>query len=172
MDRAMWVGLLKDWGIAASVAAGVMIGWNLLQPDPVSAGEAPELRLRDLAGDVWSLEAKRDGGHAHAYIINYWATWCAPCMREIPEFNAFAEAHPEVEVVGVSVDEMPTSRLRAEVDRLGIQYRVLHDQQNQASYAWGVRNYPTTFVLDAERNIIASRVGGLDRAGLEELLPR
>jgi len=105
-------------------------------------------------------------------VVNFWATWCAPCRQEIPDLARFAREHPEVEVVGVSVDEgMATERLKVEAARLGVTYRVLHDLGGEAARAWGVSVYPTTFVLDATGTVVASRVGVVDGRLLEEMLP-
>lgn len=167
MDRSMLRGLLKDWTIAFSVAMVVLFGWRMLQPAPVSEGEAPVLSLRSTEGEVWKLNEQK----AAAYVVNFWATWCAPCRSEIPEIAAFANAHPEVEVIGVSVDEaLTTERLAVESKKLGISYRVLHDASGATAQAWGVSVYPTTFVLDADYQIIAMRVGTVDRDRLGDML--
>ncbi|HMV65581.1 MAG TPA: TlpA disulfide reductase family protein [Myxococcota bacterium] len=167
MDRSMLKGLMKDWAIAFAVAGVVMLGWRLLEPEPVSDGEAPPLALTATDGTTWNL-SDRD---AAAYVVNFWATWCGPCRQEIPEIVAFAKAHPEIEVVGVSIDDaMTTERLNAEAKRLGITYPVLHDASGASARAWGVSVYPTTFVLDAHHNIISMRVGAVDRDRLGDML--
>lgn len=167
MDRPLLRGLLKDWSFAFAVAAVVMFGWRMLQPEPVSEGDAPAIALRATDGEVWKLDERK----APAYVINFWATWCGPCRQEIPEIAAFASAHPEIEVVGVSIDDgISTERLAAESKKLGISYRVLHDSSGATAQAWGVSVYPTTFVLDADHQIIAMRVGTVDRDRLGDML--
>lgn len=168
MDRRMWFDLVKDWVIAFAVAATVWLVWALLQPEPVREGEAPPLALLTTEGKTWNI------GHqsSAAYVVNFWATWCGPCRKEIPELAAFAKAHPEVQVIGVSVDDkLTTERLEAEARRLGITYAVLHDAEGEAASSWGVTVYPTTFVVDRNLNIVNTRIGEVDRSRLEDMLP-
>jgi thiol-disulfide isomerase/thioredoxin len=168
MDRAMLLGLAKDWAIAFVMAAVVMLAWQVFEPTPVSEGTAPSLTLASTTGDTFDLHA----GSAPAYVVNFWATWCGPCRKEIPEISAFAAAHPEIEVVGVSVDDkLTTERLGGEAKRLGITYRVVHDMSGDVARAWGVDVFPTTFVLDAQHKVIATRVGEIDRSRLEMMIP-
>jgi cytochrome c-type biogenesis protein len=168
MDRRELWGLVQDWSLAVFIAAGLMFGWNLLSPGPRSEGDAPALALPSTDGSHFDLADRTSA----AYVVNFWATWCAPCRQEIPEFSRFSLEHPEVEVLGVSVDDaMATGRLAAEAKRLGITYRVLHDATGEVARAWGVSVYPTTFVLDRDLRIIGSRVGVMDRMGLEDLIP-
>lgn len=168
MDRAMLMGLVKDWAIAFAMAAVVMLAWQVFEPTPVSEGTAPPLTLASTTGETFNLHT----GTAPAYVVNFWATWCGPCRKEIPEISAFAQAHPEIEVVGVSVDDkLTTERLGGEAKRLGITYRVVHDMSGEVARAWGVDVFPTTFVLDANYKVIGTRVGEVDRSRLEMMMP-
>ncbi len=167
MNRESWWGLIRDWGLAFGITCLALVVWRLLTPAPVTEGEAPLLELKDLEGGRYVLtEAK-----APVYVVNFWATWCAPCREEIPTFSQFALANPEVEVLGVSVDvELSTKALGVQSKRLGIVYKVLHDPKLVAASDWGVSSYPTTFVLDAHHHVVAMRTGAIDRTTLENLV--
>lgn len=161
------IDLLKDWGLALAIALVAWALWRLLAPAPVDSGDAPELTLPDLQGETWVL-AEQD---VEAYVVNFWATWCAPCRQEIPEFAAFAQRHPEVVVVGVSVDEgMSRQVLAAKSRQLGITYPVVHDVDASTASNWGVTGFPTTFVLDAHRHVVDVKMGVLDGARLEAMV--
>lgn len=168
MDRAELKGLLRDWGAVAFITLVVAVTWNIVTA-PASTGLAPKLELDRLGRGTWSLH---DNGKADAYVVNFWATWCGPCKTEIPELNAFAAAHPDVAVIGVSVDEqLQTTRLEAAARQLGIAYPVMHDFDQSNANRWGVRSYPTTFILDRDKNIVRSHVGVINKTMLEEMVP-
>jgi cytochrome c-type biogenesis protein len=167
MDNDALIGLAKDWGIALVIALVVFGVWGLIAPGPKQSGNAPELLLHDLQGEMFSLE---DADHA-VTVVNFWATWCAPCRQEIPEFSRFAKDHPDVGVYGVSVDEdISTERLAMMSERLGIRYPVLHDQTGFVASRWGVTGYPTTFILDANHEIVSVKMGALSGHRLADLV--
>jgi thiol-disulfide isomerase/thioredoxin len=162
------IGLLKDWGIAAGLTVAVLATMRLVGfgvgSAPVVEGEAPALVVPAPDGTPYDLAAE----DAKVVVVNFWATWCGPCRQEIPEFSAFADAHPDVAVLGVSVDEdLGPKQVANAAKRPGITYDVLHDRQQRAARAWGVSVFPTTFVLDAERHVVASFSGTIDRRTLE-----
>lgn len=166
MDRKLAWGLIKDWGVALAIGVVVLFAWSWFQPRPVSKGQAPPIELSDLEGNTYSLADDA----SELVVVNFWATWCAPCRREIPDFTAFARDNPDVRVLGVSVDDMEPRALAAASKRLGIRYDVVHDPRQQTARRWGVNVYPTTFVLDAERHVVAMRVGTVDRARLDAMV--
>src|SRR3954464_6653726 len=60
-------------------------------------------------------------------VLNFWATWCVPCIQEIPEIAAFAHAHPDVGVLGVAVDAEDTlARVKQFVAKTGHDYPVIY----------------------------------------------
>ena len=163
------VGLLKDWGLALGIGLVVLLGWEALNPGVRGDGPAPALVLPDAEGGTSRL-----GEPAYeTYVVNFWATWCGPCRKEIPEITAFQRDHPEVKVVGVSVDrDMSTRTVGQAAKRLGADYQILHDVRGQEATRWGVSVYPTTFVLDANMEIVAVRTGMVNQRQLEALVER
>ena len=160
------LGLLRDWGVAILVVAGVFAGYNLLfRPTPPPLGPAPDFSLADLDGKSVQLSAL-DG----LVILNFWFTSCPPCVREIPELSKFHAEHPEIRFYGVNTDAgMPASRLKQQSDRLGIAYPVLHDVRGEVSHAYGIDVFPTTLVI-RDGKIVQSRVGMVDRQLLDQMV--
>jgi thiol-disulfide isomerase/thioredoxin len=121
----------------------------------------PDIQLEDLKGVKHSLADWK----GHPLLINFWATWCEPCRREIPLLKTLrhaAEAPPGTEVIGVAVD------FRAAVQRyarqMGIDYPVLIGEQNglSAIAAFGMDTvFPFTVFADGKGRIVTLKVGEL-----------
>ncbi len=92
--------------------------------------------------------------------VNYWAVWCEPCIREIPEFNRFAADYgDQVDVLGVNFDGVAAEELQRQADRLNIAFAVpLRDPGRD----WGLplpRGLPVTYVMDAQGQIRYTLLG-------------
>lgn len=122
-------------------------------------GAAPALVLNDLDGRRRALADYR----GRVVIVNFWATWCAPCVQEMPGLAQLRErlATAGVEVLGVNHREN-VARIRPFVERIGVGFPVLRDHDGSAASAWGVRVFPTTFVLGAAHRVAYVAVGELD----------
>jgi len=117
--------------MTALLSAVTLIGYaayRLAIPDPESnsqlANSLPEFILDDLAGtptplDTWVNEAM---------LVNFWATWCAPCLREIPLLKTFHAEHESIEVVGIAVDR--AEPVRDYANEMRFNYPVLVGQSN------------------------------------------
>ena len=160
-------GLLRDWGLAMVVVVIVFLGYSMLfGPAAPKVGQAPDFTLVDLDGRRTTLSDV----DAEVVVLNFWFTDCPPCRAEIPELTAFAKAHPDVALYGVSTDlNMPRKRLAAESARLGVGYPVLHDVRADVARTYGVSVFPTTVVIK-DMEIVASKLGAVDRTQLERLL--
>jgi thiol-disulfide isomerase/thioredoxin len=89
-------------------------------------------------------------------ILNFWATWCAPCRVEIPHLIALHEEWKAegVRIVGVSVDRSDASVVRQFVEELGVPYPIVLDPEMDVARAYGGHYaFPTTFVIDREGRI-------------------
>jgi peroxiredoxin len=164
MNRRQLVGMLKDWGLALGIVIAALFVWSLFQPHPPSSGAAPALALVDLEGNAVHMADLTED----VVVLNFWATWCGPCRAEIPELVAYHEAHPEVGLYGISVDEgISPARLEAFARKTHMTYPVLHDASGQAYADYGLSGVPVTFILDRERSIRHTLVGSLSRERLE-----
>jgi peroxiredoxin len=114
---------------------------------PSLPDQAPEFALPTLTGETISLSQLR----GQTTILNFWATWCAPCRAEIPAFSAFADAHPEVAVLGIATDG-PRAKVAAAAKQLDIRYPVLLSDP-ETHRAYGISTIPTTVIVDAEGRV-------------------
>lgn len=93
-------------------------------------------------------------------FINYWAQWCAPCKKEIPEFNEFAKQHNDsVSVFAVNYDGIEGKQLQQEASELNIEFIILEtDPSGQLDYPRPTV-LPTTVVIDPQGNIHNTLIG-------------
>lgn len=126
-------------------------------PALASGATAPDIKLPDLDGREQMLGALR----GKVVVLNFWATWCPPCVEEMPSLDGLHRAlGPQgIVVLGVSVDE-DASALRRFVQEHRLSLAVLQDPGGrQAAAAYGVRGYPETVVVGPDGLVIESYRG-------------
>ena len=139
-------------------------------PDDLVGQRRPDFSLVDLSGQTVVSETF-DG---EVLLINFWATWCAPCTEEIPMLSEFQKdyAGRGVRVVGIAVDD--PVRARAFAAELQPDYTMLFGQPDAmlAGRRYGNRSgmLPFSVLVDASGIVRWARLGALDRAGLEAQL--
>lgn len=158
-------------GLLAALALGCGEPSSKPAPEtPSSATTAPTLdfTLPTLDGATFTLSDHR----GEVVVLNFWATWCLPCLAEIPVFVQLQEDLREqgVQFVGVSQDEGGLDAIRPFAEKVEVNYPLLPDPDLDVSASFGgVPILPTTFVIDREGAIRASAYGALNRADLLEL---
>lgn len=161
--------LLVTGGFLLLVGALVVVGWLNRGPGVALArgAPAPALELPGLEGGTVSLQELR----GKVVMLNIWATWCPPCLREMPSMQRVYEKHREngLEIVAVAVDDLPGTRQddgRVEglvsdfVDRLGVTFPVVLDPSGNTERLFDTEYLPTTVLIDREGRIRAKEVGG------------
>ncbi|MEM1111317.1 MAG: TlpA disulfide reductase family protein [Pseudomonadota bacterium] len=108
--------------------------------------------------------SKPDPGNLSSYkgktlVINYWAEWCTPCIKEIPELNELAEARPDLQVLGVNYDGAEGEALEAQVAALGIHFPTLLADPSAELGVDRPMVLPTTLVVDADGNVVNTLIG-------------
>ena len=109
--------------------------------------QSSDYQLRDLDGKL-----HRVSDHAGEWIvINFWASWCAPCLHEMPELERFYQAHKTKAVVwGVTFEDSNKDKIIEFVKQLGVTYPILGYGQDPLTGYGEVTVLPTTFVINPE----------------------
>ena len=92
-------------------------------------------------------------------VINYWAEWCKPCIKEIPELNALEAKYPQVAVLGVNFDGVTGDALQKQMDALGIAFPVLEQDPAGVLGVALPAVLPATFILDPDGQLVHNLVG-------------
>ena len=165
-----WIGFAP---LIVLIALGVLFAGYALKHDPHVQPHAlvgkpvPALSLPDL--DSGALVAVHEAP-AGPRLINFFASWCAPCRVEQPQLMALKARG--VTVVGVAYKDDP-ARTRAFLDELGDPFAVkLVDRTGRAGIEFGVTGVPETFLVGADGQVLAKHSGPLTDADVEGLLKK
>jgi len=139
---------LRATRLRARIIGAVFVGL-LLGQQPAAGAEEFDYRLKDLDG----VEHRASDSLGKWLVINFWATWCAPCLHEMPALEKFYRDNREIaDLWGVTFEDTDIASIRGFVERLGISYPILgHGQDPKTGYGQ-VKVLPTTFVIDPEGN--------------------
>jgi thiol-disulfide isomerase/thioredoxin len=129
--------------------------------------KAVDYELPDTNGQVQSLDQYK----GKWLIVNYWATWCGTCMKELPELIDFHENNDfDAVVVGINFEEIERKDLKDFVDSKTIPYAVLSTVPVKRTPLGPVPALPTTYIIDPEGNVVAGEIGIVTRENLENYI--
>ncbi len=132
--------------------------------------EAPDFTLETMEGNAFTISDYKE----KVVVLNFWATWCAPCRKEIPDFM---ELHDEMKddgviFAGVSLDEEGWEKVRPYANDMEINYPIMVDNGSVAQQYGPIRSIPTTFILNKKGEVEYVAPGMLTKEKLQPILQK
>jgi thiol-disulfide isomerase/thioredoxin len=128
--------------------------------------KVPNFSLVDIEGNMHTDELTK----GKYLVINFWATWCTPCLKEIPAFVKFYNDHSDkVEILGLNYEGMNVEAVNDFKDRFDVNYPIiLYAGSNEAEYVkfGDLVGMPTTLIYDPDGELLHTFIGEI---GIEEL---
>ncbi len=140
-----------------------ILAWAVLAP-----GSAHAFDLTDTAGARHKLADFK----GKWVVVNFWATWCAPCIKEIPEIAEFShERRADVVVLGIALDVEDEAKTKQFAAKIGHAYPLVLGEDKVEKQFAKVRGLPTTLIYDPSGKKIYDRMGVVTRKFLSESTP-
>lgn len=134
------------------------------------AGAPETIFVQTLEGDTYNLSELK----GNVVVVDFWATWCKPCLGEIPEYNALYKkyAGDNVKMIGIAMASGSGESIKEHIKKYDVKYPIFNGYNTAPAYFGTIEAFPTTFVLDKNLNIrekiVGSRPGKRER--IEELI--
>ena len=169
--KKAWILLLVFVLLLAGCAAGGTEPTEAPPTEPASTFPkitAPDFTVYDIDGN----EVKLSDYLGKPVVLNFWASWCSPCKREMPDFEEKYQALGEdVQFLMVNLTDGTGETLETAssfIASQGYTFPVFYDTSSTASATYGISSIPTTFFIDAEGYAIAQATGTIDGSVLQE----
>ncbi len=140
----------------------------LFASSPATADQSVDFELHDVDGKVHRLSDYR----GQWVIVNFWATWCGPCVREIPILSEISRSSDPVEtkVIGIDFEEIDDASLRFAIKKLSIDYLVLRIGSAPLVPFEPLKGLPSTFIVSPEGKIVFRHAGEINKQTLKDAL--
>lgn len=145
--------------ILLGVAVGYALYANLTKDDVLKIGvgkKAPNFVLADMSGELQRLSDYRGQG----VLLNFWATWCEPCKREMPLLESQYQKYKDQGILILAVNVGETDLVVNEfVNRFDLSFPILIDNKQEVLTAYGVNPLPATFLIDKDGYVVRVHTG-------------
>ena len=135
--------------------------------EPKAVGAIPALKISTVDGQMYDLASKR----GHWVVVNFWATWCTPCLREMPDLDAFDARRDDVEVLGLAYEEISADEMRGFLEKHPVSYPVaIVDTYDPPADFETPRGLPTTYLIAPDGRIAKTFMGPITSADLTAVI--
>jgi peroxiredoxin len=158
--------LLAILALAAALAGCSDRGGLAVAPTPPDdRAPAPAFELPDLRGGE---QVSLAGYRGRPLLLNFWASWCGPCIEEMPAIAEFARSNEDIAVLGIASMDRPEDS-REFVDGKDIDFDLAVDRSGEVLGRYGSTGLPTTVLIDTDGRVVSTVFGPLDGDDLDSL---
>jgi thiol-disulfide isomerase/thioredoxin len=159
-------GMRLAASVPLAVGTAIVIAGQIQLAMSPAAAPLPALRFEQLNGEPIDLAALR----GKPVLINLWATWCGPCIREMPMLAQAQRGRADVRFVFINQGEDAAHVAKWLAQQRLTMSNVAIDERREASAVFKQAGYPTTLLFDASGNLVGKRTGELSKPALEAML--
>lgn len=134
---------------------------------PVGKPEVPTLKVATIDGSAYDLAAHR----GKWVVVNFWATWCAPCLKEMPELSALDTMREHIEVIGLAYEEIEPEAMRSFLEKHPVSYpiAILDVYDPPADFATP-RGLPMTYLIAPDGKVARQFLGPVTAKDIESVI--
>ena len=133
-----------------------------------NSAKAPDFNLKDQYGVIQSLENYK----GKVIFLNFWATWCPPCKKEMPDvesiYKEYGENKKDVIILGVNSEK--ENEVKKFLKDKGYTFPTLIDENSEVMRKYFIQAFPTSFVIDKEGNVYGYVMGGLTKEQIKQVI--
>ena len=141
-------------------------GNAIADPEKSAAMKMPTLKVETLDGSSFDLAAQK----GKWVIVNYWATWCGPCVKEMPALSAFVAEHDDVTAIGLAFEDTDVADLEAFLKKRPVSYPIAQVDIDNPPAAFDVpRGLPMTYVIAPDGSFAKQFIGPINEKDLAKV---
>lgn len=133
-----------------------------------NSAKAPDFNLKDQYGVTHSLENYK----GKVIFLNFWATWCPPCKKEMPDieniYKEYGENKKDVVILGVNSEK--ENEVKKFLKDKGYTFPTVIDENSEVMRKYFIQAFPTSFVIDKEGNVYGYVMGGLTKEQIKQVI--
>jgi thiol-disulfide isomerase/thioredoxin len=150
--------------LAVAIAALALAG-----PAIAATAAAPDLKITTLDGKPFDLAAQR----GKWVVVNYWATWCVPCIKEMPDISRFVKNHKNVAAIGLAFEDTDAKDIKAFVAAHPVVYPIAQVDVTDPPKAFEApKGLPTTYLIAPDGTVAKRFVGPVTEQSLGEAISK
>jgi thiol-disulfide isomerase/thioredoxin len=128
--------------------------------------KAPDFTLKTADGKTVQLSKLK----GKVVVVNFWATWCPPCLEEIPDLVAIKDSRKDVEVIGIAMEFQDAKQVMQFADGMFVDYPIVLGDRKISDSIGQVDGLPTTFIYDPQGKLAERHVGKITRKQIERVI--